>query len=185
MTGAVPKRAGEAARASGPVLLHITTIPMSLTFLVGQLGYMKQRGFQVHALSSPGPDLVAFGRTERIPVSGVAMRRRITPGHDLGAVAAILRVLREKTIDEQMQWLREHGVTHLFYPRAYVEESSAYRAYGFVEDLDAWRRDSEHFQRIKVITLPRVRGGGLETVEIYRVRYEKRNSSGGSTHVRS
>ena len=94
MTGGLRDRAGEAAGASGPVLLHITTMPMSLTFLDGQVGYMKERGFQVHALSSPGPDLVAFGRKEQVPVSAVEMLRRITPWHDMGAVAALLRVLR-------------------------------------------------------------------------------------------
>ena len=94
MIPTVPERAGEVARPSGPVLLHITTIPMSLTFLVAQLGYMKERGFHVHVLSSPGADLVAFGREEQVPVSAVEMPRRITPWHDLVAVAELLRVVR-------------------------------------------------------------------------------------------
>ena len=94
MTRAVRERANEAARARGPVLLHITTIPMSLTFLAGQVGYMKERSFQVHAVSSPGPDLTSFGRREHVPVSAVEMPRRITPWRDLRAVASVLRILR-------------------------------------------------------------------------------------------
>ena len=76
------------------VLLHVTTVPMSLTFLKGQVGYMKERGFRVHAASSPGPDLIAFGEKEHVPVSAVDMPRRITPGRDLLALGGLLRVLR-------------------------------------------------------------------------------------------
>ena len=94
MTAAPRECTGEAERAGGPVLLHITTIPMSLNFLRGQVGYIKQRGIQVHALSSPGPELEAFGEWEAVPVSAVKMSRRITPFQDLGAVVGILRVLR-------------------------------------------------------------------------------------------
>jgi glycosyltransferase involved in cell wall biosynthesis len=76
------------------VLLHVTTVPMSLTFLKGQVGYMKERGFRVHAASSPGPDLIAFGEKEHVEVSAVDMPRRITPGRDLVALGGLLRVLR-------------------------------------------------------------------------------------------
>jgi glycosyltransferase involved in cell wall biosynthesis len=75
-------------------LLHVTTIPMSLTFLRGQVGYMKARGFEVHALSSPGEDLDAFGEREGVAVSAVEMPRRVTPLRDLRAVGAIVREMR-------------------------------------------------------------------------------------------
>ncbi|MGH7665085.1 MAG: glycosyltransferase family 4 protein [Gemmatimonadaceae bacterium] len=75
-------------------LLHITTIPMSLTFLRGQVGYMKERGIQVHAMSSPGPDLAAFGSEEHVQVHAVDMPRRITPGSDVVAIVRIWRVIR-------------------------------------------------------------------------------------------
>ena len=67
---------------------------MSLVFLRGQVGYMKGRGFDVHALSSPGPELKAFGEKEGVEVSAVEMPRRITPLLDLRAVAAIVREMR-------------------------------------------------------------------------------------------
>lgn len=88
------ERVGEGVRAGRPVVLHITTVPMSLTFLSGQVGYMHERGFQVHAVSSPGPDLIAFGRAERVPVTAVQMQRRVTPWKDVGAVLGILALLR-------------------------------------------------------------------------------------------
>jgi glycosyltransferase involved in cell wall biosynthesis len=75
-------------------VLHLTTVPMSLTFLRGLAGYLRQDGFEVHALSSPGPELEAFRDGEGVRVYGIEMRRRITPLRDLRAVAAIVRVLK-------------------------------------------------------------------------------------------
>jgi glycosyltransferase involved in cell wall biosynthesis len=86
--------ASQQADTSRPTLLHITTIPMSLTFLRGQVGYMKERGFRLHALSSPGEDLHAFSDREGVPVSSVEMPRRVTPMRDLRALAGIVRELR-------------------------------------------------------------------------------------------
>lgn len=67
---------------------------MSLTFLRGQVGYMKERGFELHALSSPGEDLYAFAEREGVEVYASEMPRRITPLRDLAAVRAIARVVR-------------------------------------------------------------------------------------------
>jgi glycosyltransferase involved in cell wall biosynthesis len=75
-------------------VLHITTVPMSLRFLRGQVGYMKARGYEVHALSSPGEELDEFGVHEGIPVHAVEMRREITPFHDLGALRRIVAAVR-------------------------------------------------------------------------------------------
>src|SRR5690606_36290885 len=61
----------------------------------GQVSFMQRNGLIVHAISSPGPELDAFGRSERIGVSAVPMERRITPLRDLRAVVAIARRLRE------------------------------------------------------------------------------------------
>lgn len=67
-------------------LLHITTVPQTLNFLKGQVGYMKRQGFDVHALSSPGDFLRQFGDREQVTVHAVEMPRRITPLQDLLAV---------------------------------------------------------------------------------------------------
>lgn len=75
-------------------LLHITTIPMSLVFLKGQVGYMQRQGLRVHALSSPGADLDAFAEREGVEVTAVEMPRRITPLHDLRAVRRIVAAMR-------------------------------------------------------------------------------------------
>jgi glycosyltransferase involved in cell wall biosynthesis len=82
--------------SSGAIrLLHVTTVPMSLTFLRGQVGYMRDKGIEVSALSSPGADLYEFQRVEQIAVHAVEMPRAITPVRDVAAIQGILRVLRK------------------------------------------------------------------------------------------
>jgi glycosyltransferase involved in cell wall biosynthesis len=77
-----------------PHLLHVTTVPMSLVFLVGQVGYMKRRGFVVSALTSPGEYAAEFSSREGIEVHTVAMPRRITPIRDALAAIRIGRKIR-------------------------------------------------------------------------------------------
>ncbi len=74
-------------------LVHITTVPETLNFLRGQVGYLKQQGFDVHALSSPGEFLNQFGDREQVTVHAVKMARRITPVQDLLAVFRLIQCL--------------------------------------------------------------------------------------------
>mgnify|MGYP001157464848 CR=1 FL=1 len=75
-------------------IVHVTTVPQSLFFLRGQVGYMKERGFDIHGISSPGEFLSRFAEQECVAVHPVEMPRRITPLRDLVAVASIWKVLR-------------------------------------------------------------------------------------------
>jgi glycosyltransferase involved in cell wall biosynthesis len=75
-------------------VVHVTTVPMSLTFLRGQIGYMKAHGLRLHAISSPGEDLDAFAAREAIGTTAIEMPRSITPVRDLGAVRQVVRALR-------------------------------------------------------------------------------------------
>jgi glycosyltransferase involved in cell wall biosynthesis len=76
-------------------LLHITTVPDSLYFFTGQVGYMKAQGFEVEALSSPGELLTKFAQEEQVTVHAVDMPRRITPLQDLRALFHLWRTLRQ------------------------------------------------------------------------------------------
>lgn len=76
-------------------LTHVTTVPDSLEFLRGQLDYMKARGFRVRGITSPGPELDRLAAEFQIGISPVPMARRITPLADVGAVAAMRRLLRQ------------------------------------------------------------------------------------------
>jgi glycosyltransferase involved in cell wall biosynthesis len=76
-------------------LVQITTVPTSL-FITAQLtSYIKARGFDVHALSSPGEYLHKYGECMGVPVHAVEMLRRITPLRDLVAIFRIWRCLRQ------------------------------------------------------------------------------------------
>ena len=78
-------------------LLHITTVPLTLGFLHGQVSYMKDHGFDVYAISSPGELLDEFGSREQITVSAVMMPRTITPLSDIAALGKLwsrLRIIR-------------------------------------------------------------------------------------------
>jgi glycosyltransferase involved in cell wall biosynthesis len=75
-------------------VLHVTTIPSSLLFLHGQASFMRRAGFEVHAVSSAGPELTAFARQERATVHAVEMTRRVTPLQDLCALWRLRAVLR-------------------------------------------------------------------------------------------
>jgi glycosyltransferase involved in cell wall biosynthesis len=75
-------------------LIHITTVPETLGFLSGQVGFMERQGFEVHAVSSPGARLDRFGSREHIPAHSVEMTRCITPLRDIAALFRIWRLFR-------------------------------------------------------------------------------------------
>jgi glycosyltransferase involved in cell wall biosynthesis len=87
-----PAAQGGARRPA--TVAHVLTSSVSLPFLRGQVGYVKGRGFAIHAITSPGPELDAFGRREEVPVHAVEMPRRVTPLRDLVAVGRLWRTLR-------------------------------------------------------------------------------------------
>ena len=58
------------------------------------MAHAKSKGFEVHALSSPGEPLDEFGRDMQIEVHAALMPRRITPLVDLAALWRIVRVIR-------------------------------------------------------------------------------------------
>jgi glycosyltransferase involved in cell wall biosynthesis len=76
-------------------VLHVTTVPLTLRFLEGHVAHARRKGFEVHALSSPGEALDEFGRDMQIAVHAARMPRRITPLADLAALGRIVRVIRQ------------------------------------------------------------------------------------------
>lgn len=76
------------------ILAHITTVPLTLGFIRGQVDYMQRQGFEIHAVSSPSEELVAFGSSQQIEAHAVEMPRKVSPLHDLSAVRQLIRVLR-------------------------------------------------------------------------------------------
>lgn len=78
-----------------PRLLRITTVPISLKFLLrGQLTFFRQQGFEVLAVSADGPE-VADLQKEGIEHRTVAMTRQITPFRDLVCLWQLIRLIRK------------------------------------------------------------------------------------------
>lgn len=76
-------------------LLRITTVPMSLKFLLkGQLPFMQSNGFDVLALSAEGPEIKAV-TDEGVQHQIVNLTRKITPLTDLVCVFQIIGVIRK------------------------------------------------------------------------------------------
>jgi glycosyltransferase involved in cell wall biosynthesis len=95
LTERAPLPVPEPARP-GATVVHVTTVPLSLhTFLTGQARYINDLGFEVHAVSSSGPDLDRFARREGVPVHAVEMTRKVSPVRDVAALFRLWRTLRE------------------------------------------------------------------------------------------
>ena len=75
-------------------LVHVLTVPDSLVFLRGQIAFMRERGWDLTVVTSPGRELEEFGRAEGVPVHGLPMHRAITPGADLVTLARLTALLR-------------------------------------------------------------------------------------------
>ena len=76
-----------------PRLVKIVTVPLSFSLGQGHAAVMTGAGFEVHAVSSPGPLADAYSQCERVPVHPVPMARRIAPWSDLVSFVRLLRTL--------------------------------------------------------------------------------------------
>ena len=76
-------------------LVLITTVPQSLFFFTGQVGYLQAHGFEVHAVAAPGKSLETFAVQEYVVAHAVEMTRQITPRHDLLALVRLWRLLHK------------------------------------------------------------------------------------------
>ncbi len=76
-------------------LAFVVTVPATANVLLrGQLGYLREAGFDVTVISSPGPELEAVERRERVRVIGVPMEREISPAADARSLVQLTRELR-------------------------------------------------------------------------------------------
>lgn len=89
-------------------LVHVTTVPQSLAFLRGQVQWMAREGFDVVAVSSPGPMLDAFAAETGTSVRGVLIHRRIAPWND---VVSLFRLIA-------LFWRTRPDIVHAHTPKA-------------------------------------------------------------------
>ncbi len=77
-----------------PVLLRITTVPISLHLLLkGQFRYMKEQGYDVYTLSADGPEIPEVEK-EGVPHLILPFTRKITPLQDLACLAKLIRLIK-------------------------------------------------------------------------------------------
>jgi glycosyltransferase involved in cell wall biosynthesis len=76
-------------------IVHVLTVPFSFRLLKGQAAYLHARGYDVHAISSPGRLADEYERSEPVTVHRVAMTRAITPLADVVALVRLVRILRQ------------------------------------------------------------------------------------------
>jgi glycosyltransferase involved in cell wall biosynthesis len=97
----VPLAAGvpEVTMSSPIRVLHVAVLDDSLKYLLkSQLEYLREQGYEIHAMSSPGRwrrDLEAAG----IRFHAAPLLRRFSPLADLRAILTMVRVFRRERID--------------------------------------------------------------------------------------
>ena len=76
-------------------LAYITTVPITQWgFLRGQNEFLADKGFDIHAIASPGTYLDALADRDKVTVHPVPIARTISPLEDLAAAWRLFRVLR-------------------------------------------------------------------------------------------
>jgi lipopolysaccharide/colanic/teichoic acid biosynthesis glycosyltransferase len=79
-----------------PRVVHVTTVDMSVRhLLLNQLLWLREAGFDVAAVSAPGPDLEPVVRAG-VPHFAVPFTRRMAPVADLRAFLALWRLFRRR-----------------------------------------------------------------------------------------
>ena len=82
-----------------------------------------------------------------------------------------LKLLRGKPFTQQLAWLQERNVTHLFFPRTHVDESRGFLSIGIPGIVYGWLDHPGHFRCIESFDLLRPKQDGIERVEVYEVHY--------------
>ncbi|MFP8784550.1 glycosyltransferase family 4 protein [Planococcus plakortidis] len=77
-------------------LIHAVTVSESLSFMDGQLRYLKGRGFDPKALSSKGPGFEEFRASEQVDMLELSMDRGISPLHDVQSLARCISLFRRE-----------------------------------------------------------------------------------------
>lgn len=78
-----------------PRLVYVVTHPVTARLLLrGQLAQMREWGFDVSIIASPGEDLHATAEREQVRAVPVAMAREISLGRDPTSLVAMIRAMR-------------------------------------------------------------------------------------------
>ncbi len=128
--------------AANPRLALVATHPMTFRFLLrGQLDYLARHGFEVFAISSPGPLLERVAAEEGVTAPGVPMSRSITPLGDLLAALRLTRLLRRLRPDIVNAGTPKAGLLGMLAARLAGVPIRVYTLRGLrLETARGWRR---------------------------------------------
>ena len=77
-----------------PRLVYVVTHPVTADLLLrGQLAFMRESGFDVTVIASPGPELDRVREREGVRTLAVPMQREIDPKRDLVALGRVSRAI--------------------------------------------------------------------------------------------
>ncbi|NMC99172.1 MAG: glycosyltransferase family 4 protein [Bacteroidales bacterium] len=80
-----------------PKLIRITTVPISLKYLLkGQMHFMQKNGFEVLMISSAGKEVADVIESERCPHFVFPLTRRINPYKDLKTLFLLYRFFKKE-----------------------------------------------------------------------------------------
>ena len=79
-----------------PKLIHVTTVPHTLHFLIGQISFMRQAGFDVQTVSRTDEKLDFFLQHESVVHHAVPLARTLNPWRDLVCCHQLWRIFRQE-----------------------------------------------------------------------------------------
>jgi glycosyltransferase involved in cell wall biosynthesis len=125
-----------------PRLLYATTIGATArAFLRGQLRFMREQGFDVSVLSSPGEDLDACGQDDGVATLALSMEREIRPLADLMSLFHMWRLLRKVRPDVVNAGTSKAGLLGMLAARATGVPVRIYVLHGLrLETTTGWKR---------------------------------------------
>ena len=83
-----------------PKLIRITTVPLSLKLLLtGQMRMMKEKGWEVIAVSADGREVTQVVKNEGVRHEVIPFTRKITPWNDLICLWKLIRLFKKEKPD--------------------------------------------------------------------------------------
>src|SRR5258705_10422010 len=77
-----------------PRVVHVVTSDLAVALMRGQLQFLRQHGFDVTLISSPGKWLDTVGQTEHVRIVGGPMAREIAPLKDFVSLCRLGWIMR-------------------------------------------------------------------------------------------
>lgn len=90
----------EAKRQKRIRIVYMTTVASTVkAFLRGHLSFLRQNGFDITVISSPGEELTWIEEKEKVTVQGIPMCREISVARDIVSLWRLWRYFRKTTPD--------------------------------------------------------------------------------------